>query len=416
MRREAVVRTARRRFNSATTETGWVPPEAIRSRPAAARSWEASLILSAAGDCASPVSTAREPSNAALGSSSVCLRTPAHGYVRFFRKAAMPRIKNTELDVFPFCLGGSVFGWSVDESTSFRILDAYAEAGGNFIDTADSYSQWAPGNSGGESERIIGRWLASRKVRDRFVIATKVGRLEGLAGLSRKVITHAVEGSLSRLGTDRIDLYYAHTDDTGTELEESLSAFDTLVREGKVRHIAASNIGGARLAEALAVSDRLGLAKYVAVQPPYNVLEREAFENDIRPVCDREGLACVPYFGLAQGFLTGKYREGAPAVESVRSATAGVHASTERGRRVLSALDVVAGHRGTTLAAVALAWLIAQPEVVAPIASSRTPEQLADLLPAVGIELSGSELRTLDVAADPADSQHHDRQKTEGIS
>ncbi|MFE9443802.1 aldo/keto reductase [Streptomyces sp. NPDC006602] len=314
----------------------------------------------------------------------------------------MPFIKNTELDVFPFCLGGSVFGWNVDEPTSFRILDAYTEAGGNFIDTADSYSQWAPGNSGGESERIIGRWLAARKNRDRVVIATKVGRMAGLAGLSSKVIAKAVEDSLSRLGTDRIDLYYAHTDDTGTPLEESLSAFDALVREGKVRHIAASNIGGARLAEALAVSDRLGLARYVAVQPPYNVLEREPFESDIRPVCDREGLACVPYFGLAQGFLTGKYREGAPRVESVRSTAALAHASTVRGRAVLAALDGIAARRGTTVAAVALAWLIAQPQVVAPIASSRTPDQLAELIPAGGIELSTAELLALDEHADGA--------------
>lgn len=319
----------------------------------------------------------------------------------------MPLIKNTELDVFPFCLGGSVFGWNVDEPTSFSILDAYTEAGGNFIDTADSYSQWAPGNSGGESERIIGRWLAARKIRDRVVIATKVGRLEGMAGLSRKVITQAVEDSLTRLGTDRIDLYYSHTDDTGTPLEESLSAFDALVREGKVRHIGASNISGARLAEALAVSDRLGAAKYVAVQPPYNVLEREPYESDIRPVCEQKGLACVPYFGLAQGFLTGKYRDGAPAVKSVRSAAALAHASSERGRAVLAALDGVAARRGTTVAAVALAWLNAQPPVVAPIASSRTPEQLAGLLPAVDMVLSAAELRALDVATTAAAPDRH---------
>ena len=220
----------------------------------------------------------------------------------------VPKIADTDLHVFPLCLGGSVFGWTVDEPTSFRILDAYFEAGGNFIDTADSYSQWAPGNRGGESEIIIGRWIASRRIRDQVTIATKVGRKEGLTGLGAKVIEEAVEDSLRRLGTDRIDLYYAHEDDPDTPLEEVLATFDGVIRAGKVRHIGASNMSGARLAEALAVADRMGVARYAVVQPPYNLLDRVPFETDIAPVCADGGPSCVPYFGLAQGFLTGKYR------------------------------------------------------------------------------------------------------------
>lgn len=310
----------------------------------------------------------------------------------------MPVIKNTDLDVFPFCLGGSVFGWNVDEPEAFRLLDAYVEAGGNFIDTADSYAQWAPGNRGGESERIIGNWIASRRSRDRVVIATKVGRRVGMTGLSREVITRSVEESLERLRTDHIDLYYAHTDDTDTPLEESLAAFDALVREGKVRHLGVSNISGARLREALRTSERLGLARYAVVQPPYNVLEREPFESDIRPVCEQAGVDCVPYFALAQGFLTGKYRQGGPRVESVRGAAALAHGATARGQAVLAALDKIAAERSTTVAAVALAWLITRPQVAAPIASSRNAGQLADLLPAVDLTLSEAETELLDVA------------------
>ncbi|MFE3329912.1 aldo/keto reductase [Streptomyces sp. NPDC059176] len=310
----------------------------------------------------------------------------------------MTLIPETDLDVFPLCLGGNVFGWTADEPTSFDILDAYAEAGGNFIDTADSYSQWAPGNEGGESETIIGRWMASRKNRDQVLIATKVGRLGGLTGLGAKVIEEAVEASLRRLGTDRIDLYYAHADDPGTPLEETLSAFDALVRAGKVRHIAASNISGARLAEAIEVADRLGVARYVAVQPPYNLLDRTPFETDLAPVCSDEAVACVPYFGLAQGFLTGKYRKGAPQVESVRNAAASRYA-TVRGHEVVAVLDAIAAQSNTTCAAVALAWLAAQPHVVAPLASSRTPGQLAEILPAVDLVLSPAELHALDVAS-----------------
>ncbi|MFJ7261244.1 aldo/keto reductase [Streptomyces globosus] len=314
----------------------------------------------------------------------------------------MTTIANSDLDVFPLCLGGSVFGWTADEQTSFRILDNYVDVGGNFIDTADAYSQWAPGNTGGTSESIIGRWLTSRKIRDRVVIATKVGRKHDLSGLSAKTISTAVEGSLRRLRTDRIDLYYAHADDPGTDLEETLTAFDALIAAGKVRHIAASNISGPRLAEALDLSRRAGLARYVAVQPPYNLVEREPFESELGPLCEREQISCVPYFALAQGFLTGKYRHDAPPVQSVRSVAATPHGATPGGRAVLQALDTVAAERGVAPAAVALAWLAAQPHIVAPLASSRTTEQLAELIPGATLRLSASEVQLLTIASSTA--------------
>ncbi|MET7869438.1 aldo/keto reductase [Streptomyces cyaneofuscatus] len=311
----------------------------------------------------------------------------------------MNTIAHTELNAFRLCLGGSVFGWTVDERTSFRILDAYVAAGGNFIDTADSYSQWTPGNSGGESEFIIGRWLASRKIRDDMIIATKVGRKIGLSGLAPRVINQAVDESLRRLGTDRIDVYYAHADDPETPLEVTLTALDALIKVGKVRHIAASNMSGARLTEALTVSRRAGLAAYVAVQPPYNLMEREPCESDLLPVCAREGLSCVPYFALAQGFLTGKYRAGAPVTNGARSAAAQPYASTQRGRAVVRALvDIAAGH-GVAPAAVALAWLAARPHVTAPLASSRTPEQLTELISGAHLELSSAEMESLQLAS-----------------
>jgi aryl-alcohol dehydrogenase (NADP+) len=307
------------------------------------------------------------------------------------------RIRRTDLDVFPLCLGGNVFGWTADEEHSFAVLDAYAAAGGNFVDTADSYSAWVEGNVGGESETILGRWLASRGNRDRFVVATKVGRLAGHAGLSRANVLRQAESSLRRLGTDRIDLYYAHSDDQDTPLEETLATFDELVRDGKVRYVAASNYEAPRLAEALAVSAREGLPSYVALQPRYNLVER-GYERELRAVCADAGIACVPYFALAQGFLTGKYRPGGDAVESPRAQGASAHLD-ERGARVLAALDEVAAAHETSVAAVAIAWLAAQPSVVAPIASARNPEQLAELLPAVALELAPAELELLDAAS-----------------
>ncbi|MGH3378372.1 MAG: aldo/keto reductase [Actinoallomurus sp.] len=303
----------------------------------------------------------------------------------------MTRIAGTDLDVFPLCLGGNVFGWTADEDASFAVLDAYAEAGGDFIDTADLYA-------GNESERIIGRWLARRGRRDDIVIATKVGMAPGLKNLRAETIRVAAEASLERLGVDHIDLYYAHRDDPGTPLEETLAAFDALVREGKVRHIAASNYDAPRLTEALKISDSEGLARYVALQPHYNLVERDSFEGDLAALCAREDIAVLPYFGLARGFLTGKYRPGGPDGDSPRSERARAYLSGP-GAAVLGVLDEVAAAHDTTVASVALAWLLARPTVVAPIASARSAEQLAGLLPMAGLRLTAEEAKRLTQAA-----------------
>ena len=309
----------------------------------------------------------------------------------------MTRIGTTVLDVFPLCLGGNVFGWTADGPQSFAVLDAYAAAGGNFVDTADVYSAWAPGNSGGESEAILGRWMADRRCRDRIVVATKVGLLAGATGLSAKSIRKGAEDSLRRLRTDRIDLYYAHQDDPATPLEETLGAFDTLVREGKVSHAAASNFTEPRLAEAMALSKASHPARYVALQPHYNLVHRSEYEEGLAGLCVREGLACFPYYSLASGFLSGKYRPGA-APEGARSGAAAKYLD-ERGLRVLAALDAIAAERAVPVAAVSLAWLLSRPAVVAPIVSARTPEQLAELLPAVSLRLTDGERKQLDDAS-----------------
>jgi aryl-alcohol dehydrogenase-like predicted oxidoreductase len=302
----------------------------------------------------------------------------------------------TGLAVSPLCLGGNVFGWTADEDASFAVLDAYAAAGGNFVDTADGYGNWVEGNPRGMSERIIGRWMAARGNRDGVVIATKVGRAAGMRGLGAATIRAGVEESLERLGTDRIDLYYAHADDPDTPLEETMAAFDELVREGKVRHLGASNYPAPRLAEALRVSDRAGLARYVALQPEYNLVSRDEYEGELQELCVAEAIACLPYYALASGFLTGKYRPGAAEVESPRAGSASRH--LDGGAGVLAALDEVAAAHSTTVAAVALAWLRAQPGVTAPIASARSPEQLAELLPMADLELSVAELERLSSA------------------
>jgi aryl-alcohol dehydrogenase-like predicted oxidoreductase len=310
----------------------------------------------------------------------------------------MRNIGSSDLSVHPLCLGTNVFGWTIDEQQSFAVLDAYAAAGGNFIDTADSYSSWTEGNSGGESETIIGRWMAARGNRDAMVVATKVGQMPGLTGLAPATIRAAAEASLARLGTDRIDLYWAHIDDEGTPLADTLGAFGELIGEGKVRYAGASNYGAPRLAEALAVARAGGLPEYVAVQPKYNLVARDQYEGPLADLCVREGVSCVPYYGLASGFLTGKYRPGGPEVASARAGSA-AQLLDDRGIAALSALDEVAASHGTTVAAVALAWVAAQPGVAAPIASARTPEQLADLLPFADLELSDDELRLLSAAA-----------------
>jgi aryl-alcohol dehydrogenase-like predicted oxidoreductase len=305
----------------------------------------------------------------------------------------MRTIGTTDLSVHPLCLGGNVFGWTVDEPGAFAVLDAYAAAAGNFIDTADSYSAWADGNRGGESETIVGNWMAARGNRDEIVVATKVGKMPGLAGLAPATIRRAVEGSLARLGTDRIDLYYAHLDDEDTPLEDTLTAFGELIGEGKVRYVAASNYGAQRLAEALCASRSGDLPRYVAVQPHYNLVHR-GDAAALAGLCAREGLGCVPYSALGGGFLTGKYRPGGGDAASPRAAGARAYLD-DRGLRVLAALDEVAANHGTTVAAVALAWLAAQPAVAAPIASARTPEQLADLLPFAQLVLDDGELERL---------------------
>jgi len=303
----------------------------------------------------------------------------------------VPHLGKTELNVFGLCLGANVFGWTADESQSFAVLDAYAEAGGNFIDTADTYMR----PNMGVSETIIGRWMAERGNRDDIVLATKVGS-EG--GLSAENIASRVEGSLQRLQTDRIDLYYAHKDDGSLPVGETLRAFDALVRDGKVRHIAASNTTPERLRASLELSWREGLAEYVALQPHYNLVERAGYERDYAPIVAEHDLACLPYYGLAKGFLTGKYRPGGPAVDSPRASGALAYLDA-RGERVLAALDSVATGRAAPVPAVALAWLSAQPGVVAPIASARSVEQLEALLPAVGLKLSDEELAMLTEAS-----------------
>lgn len=301
----------------------------------------------------------------------------------------MTVLGRTDLDVFPICLGGNVFGWTADEDESRAVLDAYVAADGNFIDTANSYLV-----EHGRSETIIGRWLADRGNRDQLVLATKVGGGSGAArNLRPETIDSEAQASLERLQTDRIDLYYAHFDDPETPLEESLRAFDALVKAGKVRHVAASNYSPERLQAALELQREHGLAEFTVLQPHYNLVERE-FERTLLPVAQEWDLAVLPYFALAKGFLTGKYRPGGEEVQSARAE--GARAYLERGgEAVLEALDEVAQAHETTVSAVALAWLLAQPQVIAPIASARTTEQLEQILPAASLELTAEEVQRL---------------------
>jgi len=313
----------------------------------------------------------------------------------------MVTIGSSELSVFPLNLGGNVFGFTADEAQSFEVLDAYAEAGGNFIDTADSYSAWVSGNAGGESETIIGNWMESRGNRDEIVVATKVSQHPERKGLSAENVAAACEDSLERLKTDHIDLYYAHFDDTDAPLEETLAAFDQLVREGKVRYVAGSNYEPDRIEQALEIQDREGLARWVALQPHYNLVERDEFENGgRREIAEREGLGVMPYFSLARGFLTGKYRDESDFDKSPRGPASAAYLNGH-GHRVLGALDEVSRQRGVEHAAVAIAWLLAQPTVTAPVASARNPEQLEPLVAGAGLSLSREELELLDGASDP---------------
>ena len=299
--------------------------------------------------------------------------------------------------MYPLCLGGNVFGWTADAPTSESVLDAYVAAGGNFIDTADYYPAWVPGNVGGESETIIGDWMRKRGNRESLVVATKVAMLDGVKGLSAKSIRTGCENSLRRLGVDTIDLYYAHQDDPTVPMEETLGAFDLLVREGKVRYLGASNFTTERLSQALDTSERAGLASYSVLQNHYNLVHRGDYEGSLRDVVARHDLVSVPYFSLAKGFLTGKYRDGV-TVQSVRAQGASAYLD-DRGRRVLAALDVVAARHGSTVAAVALAWLAAQPTVAAPIASARNDDQLRDIVDFPNITLGADDVATLSAAS-----------------
>ena len=305
------------------------------------------------------------------------------------------------LKVSPVCLGGNVFGWTVDEPTSFSILDAWLDAGFNFVDTADTYSRWAPGHRGGESETIIGKWLKASGKRDKVILATKVGMDmgDGRTGLKPAYIRQAVEDSLRRLQTDHIDLYQAHKDDESTSLEETLEAFGALVKEGKVRVIGASNYSAPRLREALETSRRRGLPRYESMQPLYNLYDRAVYEQELEPLCREQGVGVINFYALAAGFLTGKYRKEADAEKSPRGRTSVDKYLNERGRRILVALDTVAGRTRSKPGQVAIAWLLARPSVTAPIASASSLAQLAELEAALRIKVSAEDIALLDHAS-----------------
>jgi aryl-alcohol dehydrogenase-like predicted oxidoreductase len=294
----------------------------------------------------------------------------------------------TDLQVHPLCLGGNVFGWSANADQSQEVLTAYESAGGNFIDTADMYSRWHTGNVGGESETIIGDWMRARGNRNEMVIATKVAKLATRPGLSAANIAAAAEDSLRRLGTDYIDIYYAHHDDESIPLEESLTAFNELVTAGKVRYLAASNYSASRLEEALMISRDLGMSEYLLLQPNYNAIVRDEYEGELMAVAVKEDIPVLPYFSLAAGFLTGKYQPGVE-VDSVRAGDMPDY-KNDRGWAILNAITEIAKQENTSIAATALGWLRAQPGVVTPIASARTTEQLAEILPV--IELSAAQV------------------------
>jgi aryl-alcohol dehydrogenase-like predicted oxidoreductase len=307
---------------------------------------------------------------------------------------------HTQIKVAPLMFGGNVFGWTLDEAKSFAMLDAYAGAGFDFIDTADVYSRFIPGNQGGESETILGKWMKLRGNRDKVILATKVGMEmgEGLQGLSKAYIFKAVDASLRRLQTDYIDLYQAHTDDEKTPLEETLDAFAQLIQQGKVRAIGASNYTPQRLEEALQVSRKNNLPAYQSLQPLYNLSDRAAYEDGLQAVCQKHGLGVIPYFSLASGFLTGKYRTEADFANSSRGAFTKNYLNA-RGLRILAALDEVAQAKQTNPAVIALAWLMARPTITAPIASATSLNQLQDLIYATEISLAQEEMDKLDKAS-----------------
>ena len=311
------------------------------------------------------------------------------------------RLGNSGIEVAPLALGGNVFGWTVDEARSFELLDAFVDAGFNLIDTADVFSRWAPGNKGGESEAIIGKWLKRTKKRNRAILATKVGMEmgPGKKGLSRNYIFAAVEDSLKRLATDYIDLYQSHTDDLETPLEETLEAFTELIQQGKVRAIGASNFRGDRLSFALQVSAEHGYARYETLQPLYNLYDRSQYEAELEPVCKQHRLGVIPYYSLASGFLTGKYRSESDLGQSARRGTVKKYLD-DRGSKILTALDEVSMQYKATPAKVSLAWLMARPSITAPIASATSLGQLNDLVEATRLQLDDSAIQTLNRASD----------------
>ncbi|MBI0136543.1 MULTISPECIES: aldo/keto reductase [Bifidobacterium] len=311
----------------------------------------------------------------------------------------MAKLRGIDAEIFPLVLGGNTFGWTSDESVSDQVLDAYTEAGGNLIDTADVYSAWAPGHSGGESEIVLGRWLAKNGNRNKVLVATKVSQHPQYSGLSAKNIEAAADASLLRLGLDVIDLYYAHFDDSSTPLEETAAAFDKLVKEGKVRAIGLSNYTPDRIREWFSIARKEGLTLPVALEPQYNLVYRKDYENGLMQVAKDEDLAVFPYFSLASGFLTGKYRTMDDLKGKKREGMV-KDFFTQEGLDVVAAMDGIAKAHGVELATVALAWLNHRPGIAAPIASARTPEQLPALLAAAHLELSDQDMQTLDQVSD----------------
>lgn len=304
------------------------------------------------------------------------------------------------LQVHPIAFGGNVFGWSADEKTTFALLDAFVDAGFNLVDTADAYSAWVPGNQGGESEFLIGRWFARSGKRDKVVLATKVAKWSEQPGLSADNITAAVEGSLRRLQTDIIDLYQAHEDDESTPLETTLGAFARLVEQGKVRAIGASNYSAERLADALKISADYRLPRYETLQPEYNLYDRSGYEAGLEALVQREQLGVISYYSLASGFLSGKYRRSEDAVRSpARGQAVVAKYLNPRGHRILEALDDIAGKHAATASQVALAWLVARPSITAPIVSATSVEQLREILAAATLALSAQDIAELDEAS-----------------
>ena len=310
------------------------------------------------------------------------------------------KLGSTGLEVVPLALGGNVFGWTADESLSFQLLDAFVDAGFNLIDTADVYSRWAPGHHGGESETVIGKWLKRSGKRDKVVIATKVGMEMGPAekGLARGYLVKEVEKSLERLQIETIDLYQSHQDDASTPLEETLGAYGELIKQGKVRAIGASNYKADRLVESLRISREQGLPAYQCLQPLYNLCDRAVFEAELGPLCRKEGIGVIPYYSLAAGFLTGKYRSEADLGKSARGGTVKKYLN-ERGFGILKALDAVSSRLSSTPGRVALAWLFTRPGVTAPIASATSLEQLNDLFESTRLELDEASIKELDEAS-----------------